>query len=1113
MTKNCLPVPLQVTTHYSFLRGASYPSELFTTAAAMGYKAMGIADYQTVAGLVQAQCAAREAGIRLIPGCRLQLTDGTVLLAYPKDRTAWARLCFWLTLGHKRGTRETFALDWHDLAHPTPPANPAAPPTHPVAAGAAGTHGHNDNPADAAQHQTNTDQTYPDDSGGFCFILVPTPRPYRSPRDTVEDAAICVSQLHQMKAILGQKDTPHHLFLALTRHFHGGDGYRLAMLADMAQRTQIPLIAADDVMYHIAERHILYDTLTAIRERKPLEQLGARRDPLRDRHLRSPVEMHQLYAHDPDALRRTQDIASLCHFSLDDLKYQYPQESDIPGETPQQTLERLVTAAIPQCYPYGAPKEVCQQITHELALIARLDYAPYFLTVNTIVQFARSRGIVCQGRGSAANSAICYVLGITSIDPVQSGLLFERFVSAERREPPDIDVDFESDRREEVIQWIYHRYGRGHAALCATIHRYRAKGALRDVGKAMGLSTDLLSLLSTHLASALGDDALFRSRSAEMGLDLSDRRIALTVHLARQILGFPRQLGTHPGGFVLTHDRLDGLVPIQPAAMNDRQIIVWDKDDIDQLRFMKVDILGLGMLGCIRRCFETLAAHRHLRLDMANIPAEDKPTYAMIRKADTLGTFQVESRAQMSMLPRLKPTTFYDLVVQVAIVRPGPIQGDMVHPYLRRREGLEEATCVSPTLEAILGKTLGVPLFQEQAMQIAIQCAGFTPGEADALRRAMATFKFTGGVSHFRDKLVRGMIERGYDPSFAERVFSQLEGFGSYGFPESHAASFARIAYISCYLKYHHPDMFCAALLNSQPMGFYAPAQIVRDAREHGVEVRPVDINYSQWDCTLEGRPGGRRHAVRLGMRLVKALAHDDAARLIARRVPLYENITDVWHRADVPLAALEHLAQADAFRHFGVDRRQALWDIKGLRDRPLPLFAASSHTRNRPEVACIEPPVTLPPIPPQRDVHADYHTTSLSLKAHPFAFIRPTLTKRRVLPCGALTERRDGQRVSIAGLVLMRQRPGTAKGVMFITIEDETGFANLILWKNRIEAQRAIVIAAGALICHGILQREGEVTHIVVERLEDAGPLLRPELEDGEIQTAPLKPRVRNFQ
>jgi len=858
-----------------------------------------------------------------------------------------------------------------------------------------------------------------------------------------------------------------------------------------AVRAGVLSVVVGDVLYHDARRHILQDVVTAIRAGCTLEELGDRREPFADRHLQPPDAIARIYADHPEALARTADIAATCRFSIADLRYQYPCETDRDGETPQETLTRLVGDALPRRYPAGAPEAVRTQIAHELRLIGAMDYAPYFLTVESIVRQARSVGIVCQGRGSAANSAICYVLGITAIDPVRSGLLFERFVSAERREPPDIDVDFESDRREEIIQWIYRRYGRGHAALCATVMRYQPKGALREVGKVLGLAEDTLALLSKHLATALCDEDLLRKRATELNLNLDDRRLALTLHLARELLDTPRQLGTHPGGFVLTHDRLDELVPVQPAAMEDRQIIVWDKDDIDILKFMKVDVLGLGMLGCMRRAFEFLQSHRQTRMEMATIPPEDAATYAMIRRADTLGTFQIESRAQMSMLPRLKPREFYDLVVQVAIVRPGPIQGEMVHPYLRRREGKETVDYPSETLKKLLGKTLGVPLFQEQAMQVAIHCAGFTPGEADQLRRAMATFKMTGGVSPFREKLISGMIDRGYDAAYAERMFKQLEGFGSYGFPESHAASFALVAYASNWMKCHHPDVFCAALLNSQPMGFYALGQVVRDAREHGVDVRAIDVNRSRWDCTLERRPSEQYLTVRLGMRFVKGLSNEHGARLIANRLPDYDSIDDVWRRADIPVSALERLAEADAFRSLDLDRRAALWAIRGLADTPLPLFVAADRHRNRPEPEVIEPRYTPIPMSEGREVVEDYNTLGLSLRRHPMAFLRHRCDARGMVTCAALSTMKDGVSVVVPGIVLMRQRPGTAHGTMFMTIEDETGTANVIIWKDRAEAQRRVVIGSNAVACHATLQREGAVVHLIMRSLEDLTPWL----------------------
>ena len=1024
-------VELQVTSNYSFLRGASHVEELLLQAKALGLDAIAITDHNTLAGIARGHARAEEVGIRLIVGCRVALRDGLPLLVYPTDRAAYARLCRLLTLGKGRTGKGGCDFSWKDL----------------VGLGE-----------------------------GLLLVLLPD-----APDDRLAE------ELRRLRGDFGDR-----CYLSLTLRRRPGDLVRLRQLHDLAQAARVPTVVTGDVLYHDPGRRILQDVVTCIREGCTIDAAGFRRERFADRHLKAPAEMARLFRDYPEALVRTVEIADRCRFSLSELRYQYPDEADVPGETPQQALERAVRDSIPLRYPKGLPPDVAKQLQHELKLIESLEYAPYFLTVNSIVRHARSQDILCQGRGSAANSAVCYVLGVTSIDPVRSGLLFERFVSAERREPPDIDVDFESERREEVIQWVYERYGRDRAALCATVMRFRARGAIRDVGKVLGLTEDVTGALASQVWG-WSEEGVREEHAEELNLNLADRRLRLTLQIARELIGFPRQLGTHPGGFVLTQDRLDDLVPIEPAAMADRQVIEWDKDDIDALKFMKVDVLGLGMLGCMRRSFELLEQHHDRRLDIATIPAEDPATYAMIRKADTLGTFQIESRAQMSMLPRLKPTTFYDLVVQVAIVRPGPIQGDMVHPYLRRREGLEKPQYPKPELERVLGKTLGVPLFQEQAMQVAIQCAGFTPGEADQLRRSMATFKFTGGVSHFKDKLIGGMVDHGYDQAFAERTFSQLEGFGSYGFPESHAASFALIAYASSWMKCHYPDVFCASLLNSQPMGFYAPAQVVRDAREHGVEIRPVCVNASRWDCTLEQRGDKRRGlAVRLGLRMVKGLPNQHGAQLVAHRAgEPYRSVEEVWRRADVPAAALERLAEADAFRGVGLDRRQALWAVKGLADTVLPLFAAADAPR-RPLPELVEPQVMLTPMKDGREVVEDYRSIGLSLKRHPVAFLREALRARKMVACADLARIRDGRRVIVPGIVLVRQKPGSAKGVMFITIEDETGVANLVLWQDRFAAQRRLVLSAGMIACHGKVQREGEVVHVITDRLEDLSDLLR---------------------
>jgi error-prone DNA polymerase len=854
----------------------------------------------------------------------------------------------------------------------------------------------------------------------------------------------------------------------------------------------VPTVVTNDVLFHIPARRILQDVVTCIRHNCTIDEAGFRRERHADRYLKPPDEMARLFSRYPEAIARTVEIAARCRFSLDELAYQYPEEATMPSLTPQQALEKLTFEGAAERYPEGVPDKVAAILTHELRLIEKLGYAPYFLTVNAIVRFARSQKILCQGRGSAANSAVCYVLGITSIDPERNDLLFERFVSEERREPPDIDVDFEHERREIVMQWVFDTYGRDHAALCSTVIRYRAKGALRDVGKALGLPEDLIKLLSSQVWG-WSREGIEPKHAEELNLNLVDRRLRLALDLARELIGTPRHLSQHPGGFVLTHDRLDELVPIEPAAMKDRQVIEWDKDDIDALHFMKVDCLALGMLSCMKRGFDLLALHKGITLDLATIPAEDPKTYAMIRKADTLGTFQIESRAQMSMLPRIKPRTFYDLVIEVAIVRPGPIQGDMVHPYLRRREGKEAVIYPKPELEKVLGKTLGVPLFQEQAMRVAIECAGFTPSEADQLRRSMATFKHTGGVSKFRDKLISGMIAHGYEREYAEQTFRQLEGFGSYGFPESHSASFALIAYASSWLKRHHPDVFCAALLNSQPMGFYAPAQIVRDAREHGVDVRPVCVNASRFDCTLEPTSEEDRFAVRLGLRMVHGLANADAADLVAARADEpYTSIDDLWRRAGVPAASLVQLAEADAFRPtLKLARREALWAIKALRDEPLPLFAAASAREAKTAPELHEPTVTLRPMTAGSEVVEDYGHVGLTLRNHPVSFLRGDLHSQRIVTCADAMQARDGRWLQTAGLVLVRQMPGSAKGVVFITIEDETGIANLVIWPKLYERQRRVILSARMLAVHGRIQREGEVVHLVAHRVSDLSEAL----------------------
>jgi len=1052
-------VELNAISHFSFLRGVSSCEELFSAAALLGHKALGITDHNTVAGLVRAMVAGDATGVRLIAGCRLDLMDGSALLVWPEDRAAWSRLTRLLTIGKKRaipkkGEKGQCFLHWEDIAAW---------------------------------------------SDGLVAALVP---------DKADGAA--QTALAQMRDIFGDR-----ALLALSLRRRPGDAVRLHELNRLAQWFGLRSLATGDVLYDSPDKRMLQDVVTAIRHICTIDELGFRRERYADRHLKSLAEMERRFAEHPDAIRASADIAERCTFSLRELSYQYPDEIVMSGRTPQAALEKMTRAALTARFPGGIPGEYSALLEKELRLVAGWRFAPYFLTVNSIVAFARSQGILCQGRGSAANSIICYVLGITSIDPIKHKLLFERFLSDDRDEPPDIDVDFEHERREEVIQWIYETYGHDHAALTAVVSRYRTRGAIRDVGKALGLPEDVTGALSGQVWG-WSNEGVAERQVEELGLDLNDPRLALTIELSRQLIGTPRHLSQHPGGFVLTRDRLDALVPIAPAAMEDRWVIEWEKDDLEELKIMKVDVLGLGMLGCMRRAFDLLAEHKGVRVGLEDLQKDDPAVFAMIRKADTLGTFQIESRAQMSMLPRLKPKEFYDLVIQVAIVRPGPIQGDMVHPYLRRREGKEKAEYPNPDLREVLEKTLGVPLFQEQAMKVAIVGAGFTPSEADSLRRSMATFKSTGGVSKFRDKMIEGMLKNGYERDFAERTFKQIEGFGSYGFPESHAASFAKIAYASSWMKHYHPDIFCAALLNAQPMGFYAPAQIVRDALEHGVEVRPVCINKSRWDCMIEskypphdfvgrgtaeggggappsalrtatspGNPGEDRFAVRLGLRMVKGLANAHAAQILAAREQPFGSVEDAWKRSGVSVAALERIAEADGFASLGIDRRQALWRVKALGHSQLPLFAAAD-TREEEQ----EPAVPLKPMSDGREVVEDYRSLHLSLRAHPAVFIRSKLDAMEIIRCGDLRRIKDGRRIEIAGIVLIRQRPGKGN-VTFLTIEDETGIANIIVWQRLFELHRRTVMSASLLKIRGTVQHEGEVIHVIAEQLADLTPML----------------------
>ncbi|WP_207458986.1 error-prone DNA polymerase [Azospirillum sp. SYSU D00513] len=1034
---------LQVTSNFTFLEGASHADELVLTAVALGHRAIAVTDRNTLAGVVRAHVAAKERGLPLVVGCRLDLTDGPGLLAYPMDRAAYGRLSRLLTVGKRRAPKGECFLG----------------------------------KADVLEH-----------AEGMLFLLV---APERRDETFLDD-------LREWRGALRDR-----LHLAVSHRYRGDDAKRLAWLAGAAAMARVPLVATNDVLYHSPARRPLQDVLTCIRTHSTIDTAGWRLAANGERHLKAPVEMARLFRRHPDAVARSVEIARACRFSLSELRYEYPDEGRDPDRTPQEELARLAWEGAAERYPDGVPEKVRASVERELELIGALGYAPYFLTVHHIVRFARSRGILCQGRGSAANSAVCYCLGVTEVDPAHFDLLFERFVSAARNEPPDIDVDFEHERREEVIQHIYETYGRDRAGLAATVIRYRARGALREVGKAMGLSEDVTARLTGNLwGGGSGGDGLEEEHVRARGLDPEEPRLARTLELARELIGFPRHLSQHVGGFVITRGPLGELSPIMNAAMDGRTTIEWDKDDIDALGILKVDVLALGMLTCLRKALDLLAAHHGRDLTLATVPQEDPAVYGMLCRADSIGVFQVESRAQMSMLPRLRPRRFYDLVIQVAIVRPGPIQGGMVHPYLRRRTSPELVDYPSEALRAVLEKTLGVPLFQEQAMQIAIVAAGFSPEEADRLRRSMASFRKDGLVHTFRDKFIGGMVMNGYELDFAERCFQQIEGFGEYGFPESHAASFALLVYVSAWVKHHHPDVFACALLNSQPMGFYAPAQIVRDARDHGVEVRGVDVSASHWDCTLEPAEGGAL-ALRLGFRQIKGFSESDAEKLVGARGAGWRDPHDLWRRTGLHSRPLELLARADAFRSLGLDQRAALWAVRALGDQPLPLFARLDGPESR------EPAVELPDMTPGERVVMDYASLSLSLKCHPLSLLRDGLAG--IVPAERLRHLRNGARVTVAGLVLVRQRPGSASGVIFVTVEDETGIANLVVMPDVFERHRRDLLGSRLLAATGRVEIEGEVVHLRCERVENLSWRLSEltALPDGE---AAVFPRGRNF-
>ena len=1103
-------VELGLVSCFSFLRGASDPVDLVTAARRLGYDAIGIADANSMAGVVRIHGEAKMLKLRPVIGCRIETVEGLAFLAYPKDRAAYGRLCRLISAGRMA----RLGGEWQDKG--------VCEISLPM----------------LASHAEGVQLILlpPEDlSAEFPIAVESNIVPFRRPG--LDPGPLAASPGFEARDPGIRRDDelkasfpdilpylaelfPTLRHLAVSYLYRGDDIARIEALEALARASGLALLATNDVHYHAPERRPLQDVMTAIRHKTTVAKAGYLLHANAERHLKSPEEMLQLFERWPQAIGQARAVADACAFSLDELRYEYPQETYPEGRSPQQQLEVLTWQGAAERYPSGIPDVVRQTLEMELALIGKLELARYFLTIKEIVDFARGQDppILCQGRGSAANSAVCYCLEITSVDPAKHALLFDRFISEERKEPPDIDIDFEHERREEVIQHIYAKYGRERAGLCATVIHYRPRMAIREVGKVMGLSEDVTGVLARTVWGSHGQE-IAEAHVEHTGLDLTDPNLKRVLALTEQMIGMPRHLSQHVGGFILTESALTETVPIGNGAMPDRSFIEWDKDDIDALGILKVDVLALGMLTCIRKCLDLLAQHHGQALTLATVPREDPQIYDMLCKGDSLGVFQVESRAQMNMLPRLRPRCFYDLVIEVAIVRPGPIQGDMVHPYLRRRRGDEAVVLPSPApehgppdeLSSILGRTLGVPIFQEQAMKIALDAAKFSSIEANRLRKAMATFRSRGMVHELEDMMVGRMVARGYDLSFAVRCFDQIKGFGEYGFPESHAASFALLVYVSSWLKCHYPAAFACGLLNSQPMGFYAPAQIVRDAREHGVTVLPADVNCSGWDSTLEIKDGDV--ALRLGLRQVDSLPEHVAAQIVAVREAggRFRDVAELRERARLGVSHVERLAAADCFGSIDLPRRQALWDARSLLAAPnLPLFAHALAREEGAETA----PASLPIMPLSEEVVADYQTQRLSLKAHPLAFLRAMLGERGFLRCRDLRERRLRASVKVAGVVLIRQRPGSAKGVCFITIEDETGVANIVVWPDVMKRFRPVIMGARLLEVQGRVEYDDDVIHVIANHLTDAtaslellsDDLLQPAMDRADHVNHPLQ-------
>lgn len=1053
-------VELHCKSNFSFLEGASHADELVEQAAALGYEGLAITDRNSLSGVVRAYAATKDFPIKLIVGAELHPIDGPPVVLWAPDRLAYAKLCRLITLGRRRREKGSCELRWTDIAKEPGSLLAGLLLRHPT--------------LDAV-----------DRKGRIVEVAEPvSAEPARGPfpelpTDPTRDAPWLL-WLNAFRDTFGDRG---YLFAELHRGVD--DQGKLDRLSKLSRLAQVPLVASGDVHYHVASRTLLHDCLIAIRNGQTIDQIRTERLGNSTYHLRSLDELSRLYRTVPEALSRTSEIAARCDFRLDQLRYEYPIELAPDGVRPIDYLKRLTWEGAKQRYSEGVPSKIIELLKHEISLIEELKYEAYFLTVWDLVRFARQRGILCQGRGSAANSVVCYCLGVTSVDPNELDLLFERFVSRERNEAPDIDVDFEHERREEVLQYVYEKYGRHRAGMTGAFITYRSRSAIRDVGKALGLSADQIDGLAKSV-DARSQKGTLQNRAAEVGLDLQSDQGKRFEYLVQSILGFPRHLSQHVGGMVITQGPLCELCPIENAAMDDRTVIQWDKDDLDELGILKVDCLSLGMLTAIHRALDLIEKHYDRRLSLASVPREDVRVYDMICQADTVGVFQIESRAQMSMLPRLRPRTYYDLVIEVAIVRPGPIQGQMVHPYLQARRTGVQPSYPNDAIKEVLSKTMGVPIFQEQAMRLAVVAAGFTPGEADQLRRAMAAWRRPGVIDNFRQKLIEGMRANGLSDEFVDRVFTQIRGFGEYGFPESHAASFALLVYVSSWIKQYYPAAFCAALINSQPMGFYAPAQLIQDARNHDVQVVPADVNHSHWDVTLEPTSQSDKSAyrVRLGLRMIRGLQERIGRSIQAEREArgCFRDVADFTRRTRLGQAIVSQLAEAAALESLSGDRRAAYWQAlaQDQSGRALPLLEAAQAESDDPL------PATLKPMEAIEEVYADYQTTGLSLRAHPVSFVRAQLNRMRVTLANQLKTNRDNKFVRVAGLVLLRQRPGTAKGITFVTLEDETGSINLVIRPDVWDRHYTVARTSNAWLVSGVLENREGVVHVVVGNIED---------------------------